>query len=169
MPLRLAGRIRAATSPNRIAASGVRRLVAVECPTPFRPQCARSLWVAFVEEPGRRHPVGPKAPEALAQFAPGDQVADRLHIAHRHGPDDALALAALFVAIKQLDFPARMNLRPYQRHVEAIGREVSRWRRFGHRLEYKGPTPFRHDGADLGDQILGRPRQLRIAVTCPPL
>src|SRR5438270_13046892 len=125
IPVRLARRIGAATLPNRIAASGVRRLVAVECPTPFRPQCARSLWVAFVEEPGRRHPVGPKAPEALAQFAPGDQVADRLHIAHRHGPNGALALAALFVAIEQLDFPARMNLSSHPPHIEPIGREAS--------------------------------------------
>src|SRR5205814_6450741 len=92
IPLRLARPNGAATLPNRIAVSGVRRLSAVECPTPFRPQCARSLRVAFVEEPRRNHSVGPKASEALAQFAPGDQVADRLHIAHRHRPDDPAPL-----------------------------------------------------------------------------
>src|SRR5947207_7966234 len=100
------------------AASGVRRLYAVERPPPFRPQCARPLGVAFVQEPRGDHPVGPKASEVLAQFAPGDQMANCLHVPHRNRPNDALALAALFVAIKQIDFPARMNLRSHPRHIE---------------------------------------------------
>src|SRR6516165_6920794 len=116
-----------------------------ERPPPFRPQRARPLGVSFVEEPRRDHPVGPKAPEVLAQFAPRDQVADRLHVAHRHRPDDALALAALLITITQLDFPTGVNLCAHPRHIEPIGREASRRRRFGHRLKYKGPKPFRDD------------------------
>src|SRR6267378_1808021 len=72
-------------------------------PPPFRPQNARPLGIALVEKPGSRHPVRAEASEVLAQLAPGDQVADGLHVADRHRPDDTLALAALLVAIAQRD------------------------------------------------------------------
>src|SRR6516164_5147627 len=93
------------------ATSGARCFAAVQRPPPFRTKRARPLGIAFVEEPRRNHPVRPKASEALAQFAPSDQMAHGLHVSHRHRPNDALALAALFVAIIEPDFPACVNLR----------------------------------------------------------
>src|SRR5271169_5822170 len=96
-------------------------------------------------------------------------MADGLHVTDRNRPDDALALSALFIAIAQRDLAARVYLVAYARHVEAIGGEAARWRCFGGRLEHIGPKPFRYDGADLGDQILGRPGQGRIAVAGHPL
>src|SRR5207245_8324768 len=80
---------------------GVCRFVAVQGATPSRPQDARPLGVALVEEACRGHPVRPEASEVLAQLAPGDQVTDGLHVADRHRPDDALALAALLLAVAQ--------------------------------------------------------------------
>ena len=62
-----------------------------------------------------------------------------------------------------------MDLAAHPRHIEAIGGKVPRRRGFGHRLQHIGPQPLRHDRADLGDQILGRPRQHRIAVARHPL
>ena|SRR5215468_10749459 len=66
---------------------------------PFRPQDTGSLRVTLVEKTRCRHPGGSEASEVLAQFAPGDQVTDRLQIADGHRPDRACGLTTLLVAV----------------------------------------------------------------------
>src|SRR6267142_1794043 len=107
-----------------LGSAGHLALRRLQPPPPFCSQGARPLGIAVVEKPGSRHPVRAEASEVLAQLAPGDQVADSLHVADRHRPDDALALAALLVAIAQRDLPTSMYLAAHTRHIEAIGGKI---------------------------------------------
>src|SRR6185437_1160151 len=59
--------------------------------------------IALGGEIGGAHAVGAEAAERLAQFAPRDHDPHHVPVADRDRPDQALAFAALFVAIGDAD------------------------------------------------------------------
>src|SRR6266550_9042796 len=103
------------TSPRRHRPSGaisdIARMFPDQAPSPSRPEQVTPLGIFFVEIKGIDDAVGSKAAKITAQFAPCRQYPHRFVIADRDRPDRAFAVAAVFVAIAQRDFPSFVNLR----------------------------------------------------------
>src|ERR1019366_2376271 len=125
--------------------SDLLRLLPDQAPSPSRPEQVAPLRIFFVEIGRIDDTVGSKTAKIAAQLAPCRQYPHGFVIADGDRPDVALAVAAMFVAIAQADFPAFVNLRARPRHVDAVRLFAPVRAGATGGLKHKGPQPFRDD------------------------
>src|SRR5688572_31574839 len=109
---------------HQLSVSGVAWRFPDQALPPFGPQGVTPLRIFLVEVNRVDDTVGSKAAKILAQLAPRRQQPHGLEIADRNRPDDAFAVAAVFVAVAQRDLLAFMDMRARPRHVDTVGLPV---------------------------------------------
>src|SRR5690348_11863525 len=101
---------RASSSTAGTTASAISLHLEILLPSP--PQLLWTAIITLVEKRRGDNAIGAEMPESLAQLAPGGQQPHCLCITDNGRPDDALALAALFVAVANGDLPAIADPQP---------------------------------------------------------
>ncbi len=81
---------------------------------------AAAFRIALIQRLGKGHAVGAEIAEALAQLAPGRKDAAFVPVAQQHGPDHALTLLAIAVAVPQRHLPAFQNSLPQHGRIDLV-------------------------------------------------
>ena len=128
---------------------------------PFGQEKPAAARVAIGVDPERRDTVEAEMPEVLPRLAPGGQDLGLPEESDRDRPDDALARSPLFVRIAEVQAPLLLHRRAQRGEMRGAGAAVHAGEQgaiacleFGLR---------RHGGEDLGQRVLGRLVEHRVA------